>query len=408
MKGSDVRELRDFWEKQARRDPLWAILSDPSKKGRKWNIADFFETGRREISVLIYHLESLKIGFLRRKALDFGCGIGRLTQALAGYFDLVVGIDISETMIRLAKIFNRFEERACYLSYQGDDLEILEDQAFDFVYANIVLQHLRPEMTLRYFEEFRRILKSGGLLIFQLPSHPRGPDVVKKDVDPMNEGAYVSSIRLEEASFPPLEPSTEMTLRVYVKNASLEDWVQNSDAPIRVGNHWLAGDGKTMLIQDDGRGDLPRVLGPGEESLVYLTIRTPPRDGDYLCEIDLVHESISWFKDKGAPTALLHFKISSGTFDSHPKPNPSPLGAPAIMDEDSKRIQEIYRQLPAEVEDQGKFPMFGIPREEVVSFFRSRGDDVIRIEEDEHSGREWVGCRYFVRRNSDSKNEPAI
>ncbi len=62
---------------------------------------------------------------------------------------------------------------------------------------------------------------------------------------------------------------------------------------------------------------------------------------------------------------------------------------------------DIYksRQLPAEDEDPGKFPMFGIPREEVVSFFRSRGDDVIRIEEDEHSGREWVGYRYFVRKN---------
>jgi len=399
MKDSDLRELRDFWERQARRDPLWAILSDPSKKGRKWNIADFFETGRREISILVYHLESLKIGFLRNKALDFGCGIGRLSQALAGYFDRVVGVDISETMIKLAKVFNRFEERVCYLSNQYEDLELFEDQAFDFVYTNIVLQHLRPEMTLRYFEEFRRILMSGGLLIFQLPSHPQGPDVVQKDVAPMKAEAYVSSIRLEEASFPPREPSTEMTLRVFVKNASLHDWVQNSDAPIRLGNHWLAGDGKTMLIQDDGRADLPRVLGPGEECLVYLTIRTPARDGDYLCEIDLVHESISWFKDKGAPTASFRLKIRSGTPESLAEPQPSPAGSKPIVDEDSKRIQKIYRQLPAEVEDPGKFPMFGIPREEVVSFFRSGGDNVIRVEEDEHSGQEWVGYRYFVRKN---------
>ncbi len=399
MKVNDIRELRDFWESQARRDPLWAILSDPSKKGRKWNVADFFETGRREISVLIYHLEILKIAFLRNKALDFGCGIGRVTQALAGYFDTVAGVDISETMIKLAKVFNRFGARVCYLSNQGGDLEPFEDRAFDFVYTNIVLQHLRPEMTRRYFEEFRRILKSGGLLIFQLPSHPRGPDLVKKDVAPMSAEAYVSSIRLEEASFPPQAPSTEMTLRVFVKNASLYDWVQNSDSPIRLGNHWLAGDGKTMLIQDDGRADLPGVLGAGEECLVYLTIRTPARDGDYLCEIDLVHESISWFKDRGAPTVCLRFKIRTGALEGLPEPQPGPAGSKTIADEDSMRIQEIYRQLPAEVEDPGKFPMFGIPRDKVASFFRSRGDDVIRIEEDEHSGQEWVGYRYFVRKH---------
>ena len=400
MKDSKIRELRDYWERLARRDPLWAILSDPSKKGRKWNVVDFFETGRREISVLIYHIESLKIRFLRRDVLDFGCGIGRLTQALAGYFDRVVGVDISETMIKLAKVFNRFEERVCYLRNQGDDLELFEDQTFDFVYTNIVLQHLRPEMTRRYLEEFRRTLRSGGLLIFQLPSHLQGPDVVEKEVAPMNKEAYVSSIRLEEASFPPQEPSAEMTLRVYVKNGSLHDWVQNSDAPIRLGNHWLTGSGKTMLIQDDGRADLPRFLGSGEECLIYLTIRTPDRDGDYLCEIDLVHESISWFKDKGAPTAFLRFRVRSGTLVSPTGPEMRPAGSKAIGDEESsKRIQEIYRLLPAEGEDPGNFPMFGIPREEVISFFRSKGDDIIRIEEDEHSGQEWVGHRYFVRKN---------
>ena len=39
----------------------------------------------------------------RRSALDFGCGIGRLSQALAEHFDQVYGVDISPKMIELAR-----------------------------------------------------------------------------------------------------------------------------------------------------------------------------------------------------------------------------------------------------------------------------------------------------------------
>ena len=56
-----TRDIRDHWERQARLDPLWAILSDPAKKGRKWRPAEFFETGRNEISVLMFRLRVLGI-----------------------------------------------------------------------------------------------------------------------------------------------------------------------------------------------------------------------------------------------------------------------------------------------------------------------------------------------------------
>jgi hypothetical protein len=49
----------DFWEEAAQRDPLFAILSDPSRRGRRWDLESFFETGRREISLLLYQLQRL-------------------------------------------------------------------------------------------------------------------------------------------------------------------------------------------------------------------------------------------------------------------------------------------------------------------------------------------------------------
>ena len=113
-----------------------------------------------------------KLGILqqRGRALDFGCGVGRLTQALASYFDEVVGIDIAPSMVKLAKQYNRFGARCVYRVNGQDNLRVFPDLEFHFIYTNIVLQHMKPEYAKSYIKEFLRVLKPEGVLIFQLPS----------------------------------------------------------------------------------------------------------------------------------------------------------------------------------------------------------------------------------------------
>src|SRR4026207_476011 len=100
-----------FWDRHARHDPLWAILSDPTKTGRRWDLRSFLETGRREVSLLMYQLRALKVDVDRKAALDFGCGAARPSQPLAAHFQRVVGLDISPEMIRLARDINQFPDR---------------------------------------------------------------------------------------------------------------------------------------------------------------------------------------------------------------------------------------------------------------------------------------------------------
>jgi len=106
-------------------------------------------------------------------ALDFGCGVGRLSQALAQRFDLVHGVDISPAMIELAQQYNQFDERCRYHLNETDDLRLFENQTFDFIYSNITLQHMPPRYARAYIEEFLRLLAPGGVLIFQIPSTPK-------------------------------------------------------------------------------------------------------------------------------------------------------------------------------------------------------------------------------------------
>lgn len=100
----DIKTLQSKWDNLAKIDPLWAILADAEKKGNRWKIAEFFETGVKEINSLMEYVDSLDITIAQEnsRALDFGCGVGRLTQALANYFDQVYGVDIAPSMIELA------------------------------------------------------------------------------------------------------------------------------------------------------------------------------------------------------------------------------------------------------------------------------------------------------------------
>lgn len=166
----ELKELQKHWNQFGKQDPLWAIVTWDDKKGNKWNPEEFFETGKQEIAGVMEYVQ--RLGLLQElgRALDFGCGVGRLTQALVSYFDEVVGIDIAPSMVKLAKQYNRFGARCTYRVNDQDNLRLFPDQEFHFIYSNIVLQRMKPEYAKSYIKEFLRVLRSEGVLIFQLPS----------------------------------------------------------------------------------------------------------------------------------------------------------------------------------------------------------------------------------------------
>ena len=96
------------WDALAQIDPMWAILTDAQKQGGKWDSGDFFQQGRTEIQGLLSELKDLGIPAAEGDVLDFGCGIGRLSQAFCEHFRSCTGVDISPHMIARAAEHNRF------------------------------------------------------------------------------------------------------------------------------------------------------------------------------------------------------------------------------------------------------------------------------------------------------------
>jgi SAM-dependent methyltransferase len=161
--------LRSDWEGYAAKDPLWAILTFPEKKERRWEEGVFFETGRREIEELLVYAGSLGIPLGRQRALDFGCGVGRLTRALAAHFDQAYGVDISATMLQLARDYNAHLPNCTFVQNTDPALGALPAAGFDLIYSNLTLQHMPPRYIKRYLRGMAGRLRPGGLLIFQLP-----------------------------------------------------------------------------------------------------------------------------------------------------------------------------------------------------------------------------------------------
>ncbi|MDP9300876.1 MAG: class I SAM-dependent methyltransferase [Actinomycetota bacterium] len=168
----NINRLRRHWDALGKTDPLWANLTNDDKRGGKWDVEEFFLTGEQEIQEVIDFVGSLSVPFEHDRALDFGCGVGRLTQALAARFDDVWGIDIAPSMIELANRYNRYPGTCHYYLNERSDLSRFDDRSFDFIYSNIVLQHMQPKDQRRYLTELIRVLADGGLFVFQLPSAP--------------------------------------------------------------------------------------------------------------------------------------------------------------------------------------------------------------------------------------------
>jgi len=165
-----LRELQRNWDEMGRRNPFTAVLTTRMR----WDVEEFFETGRREIECLIRDIGTLDASFPRGRALDFGCGVGRLTQPLAAYYDEVVGVDIAPSMIDKADELNRHGERCRYVLNGEDNLRVFPDCYFDLIYSNITLQHVKPVHALNYVKDFLRTLSSRGVLVFHMPSVKTG------------------------------------------------------------------------------------------------------------------------------------------------------------------------------------------------------------------------------------------
>ena len=163
---------RQDWERLAEVDAMWAVLTAPGRKGGRWDAEEFLATGEAEIVHVLETAERLGLPARRESALDFGCGVGRLTRALGKRFGHALGLDISAGMIEQARRLNEDVPACEFRVNDAPDLGSVESDSIDVVYSSIVLQHLpSPADIERYVGEFLRVGRPDGVVVFGIPRH---------------------------------------------------------------------------------------------------------------------------------------------------------------------------------------------------------------------------------------------
>ena len=162
------RFARD-WNRFGKRNAYGAILTGEAGALPQWKVDAFFATGRDDAERFLANLNRLAPGTSRRRVLDFGCGVGRVTRALSEYFDQVTGADVAMSMVQRARDLNRDHPNCRFIVTPEAHLNTIDTASFDVIYSRLVLQHIPPAYLVGYLPELVRVLAPGGVMMLQLP-----------------------------------------------------------------------------------------------------------------------------------------------------------------------------------------------------------------------------------------------
>ena len=117
--------------------------------------------------------DTLDPSFKEKIGLDFGCGCGRNVMNLIERFKRLDGVDISPELIETSKknllALGHGSDKTLFYTCDGVSLSCIDSNTYDFIMSTIVLQHICVyDIRYNYLKEFYRILKSGGMVSFQM------------------------------------------------------------------------------------------------------------------------------------------------------------------------------------------------------------------------------------------------
>ncbi len=166
---------RRNWEKFGKKDPYYWVTTDSRYKDATFTRdvrETFFKSADDYLeSVLKVIRRYLDPTFHPRRALDFGCGVGRITIPLARRCTAVCGVDVAESMIAEAE--KNCRERSLSHVEFSSDLNGLPPggEPFDFVHSIYVFQHIRVKQGLHIVAQLIDLLKDNGAGMLHFTYH---------------------------------------------------------------------------------------------------------------------------------------------------------------------------------------------------------------------------------------------
>jgi SAM-dependent methyltransferase len=167
--------MRRFWDARAAEDPFYFV--DNRLRYREPDLERFWAGGAESLDLMLELLGAeLRPG---TDVVEIGCGVGRVTRALASRGARVRALDVSERMLDAARELNPGLDGVEWVLGDGHSLAGIADESADAVQSHVVFQHIPdPQVTLGYVREIGRVLRPGGWAALHLSNAPerhRGP-----------------------------------------------------------------------------------------------------------------------------------------------------------------------------------------------------------------------------------------
>jgi SAM-dependent methyltransferase len=173
-----LSRIRAAWQSIGETEPYYSVL--PTEDYRSGNFGKhrdrFYASGLIDVKRALAFLSRNGIDTSSiHHVLDYGCGVGRLTFALAHHFSAVTGIDISDAHLRHAQRRASDQEIKNVDFVRMVDLKQLDFvKGIDFAFSLIVLQHNPPPIIAVTLRKLFGTLNDGGCALFQVPTFIHG------------------------------------------------------------------------------------------------------------------------------------------------------------------------------------------------------------------------------------------
>jgi 2-polyprenyl-3-methyl-5-hydroxy-6-metoxy-1,4-benzoquinol methylase len=163
------------WSEFGKTDPYFAVLtSDRFRKDQltQENLALFYQSGEDYVNRVLRTIhQHFAPQFKPARALDFGCGVGRLTIPLARISDTVTGMDVSDAMLSEAHSRSLLLDIYNIQFVKSDDQLSALSGKYDFIVSSLVFQHIPPARGEKILARLLSHLNEGGVCVVQFLYH---------------------------------------------------------------------------------------------------------------------------------------------------------------------------------------------------------------------------------------------
>ena len=173
--------MRQDWNARSLENAEWYIAS-----GIDAGDEAFWRSGVTDAGAFFTGLEHLLDP--SADVLDIGCGIGRMDAVVAPKVRSLIGLDVSDEMVKKADARHAAIPNLTFVVGTGSDLSALgafdpASGSFDLVFSYIVFQHVPKVVTLSYAREVLPRLRPGGSFVFHVPEASDGVQRAPADDD---------------------------------------------------------------------------------------------------------------------------------------------------------------------------------------------------------------------------------